>query len=376
MKRRKTLFPILLIFLISISCKNEPLLDNDLLAGTVRVLDRSIPFPFLLERTGESIHLLNYKNELIDSTSEHREQYEPMDTIKMRDHQFVVIKTSPHLLLFDISDSLRFPYNSSLYSAQFVKTVQSEEIELSAFRQNLEENIFQTEVKSAHMTTPNRDLKVIKTMDFTEDSLQTIHTYYYKNHLVFAEKEVAGIYIFERKGKIFFSKAQEPDTPETLYQISSIKDKSFVLRTFNYNEEIIERLEISKDPPSTEKVRAFDRCMEGQPGEYYHDNLTFSKGNEYLIRKIGKNAPEASGDGYITVHFTINCKGQMGHLGLEQMDREFESTSFHPNLVKHIITQVMDLKDWPEIKPGTFYRDIHSFLMFRIKNGKITDLCP
>ena len=66
----------------------------------------------------------------------------------------------------------------------------------------------------------------------------------------------------------------------------------------------------------------------------------------------------------------------MGHPGLEQMDMEFQSTSFHPDLVEHIITQVMKLTDWPEIKPGRLYEDIHSFLMFRIKNGKITDLCP
>lgn len=376
MKRLKTLFPILLTFLIFISCKDHSELDNDLLVGTIRMLDHNIPYPFLLERTGESIHLINFKNKLIDSTLELKEQYEPMDTIKMRDHQFVVLRTSPHLLLFDIRDSLRFPYKNPLFAAQFVKTEKSKEIELSTFRQNLEENIFKTEVKSAHFTTPNRDLKVIKTMDFSEDSLQTIHTYYYDNHLVYAEKEVAAVYIFERKGKVFFSKVQEPDTPETLYQISWAEDESFVLRNFNYNEEIIDRLKISKGSPNTEKIRAFDRCLEGQPGEYYHDNLTYSKGNEFLIRKIGENAPNASGDGYITVHFTINCKGQMGNPGLEQMDRKFQSTSFHPDLVQHIITQVMDLTDWPEIKPGMLYKDIHSFLMFRIKNGKITDLCP
>ncbi len=161
-----------------------------------------------------------------------------------------------------------------------------------------------------------------------------------------------------------------------MYQISSVDDSSFSLRTFRNNEEIIERLEVSEESHDARKLSAFERCMEGQPGEYYHDNLTYNKGNEYLIREISKNAPKASGDGYITVHFTLNCKGEIGNPGLEQMDIEFQSTSFDADLVQHVISKVMSLKDWPEIKPGIFYKDVHSFLMFRIKNGKIIDLCP
>lgn len=375
MKGINHLFPFLFILLLFLSCKDEPELDNDLLMGTIRVWDHNVPFPFFLDRTEESLQLINYKNELIDSTTSLRE-YVSMDTIKMQDHQFLVLKTSPHLLLFDIKDSLRFPHQNPIHSAQFVKTEKSQDIDFSSVLQNLRENKFQTEVESAHFATPNRDLEVVKTMNFSEDSLQTTYSYYYNNDLIYAEKEKTRVHIFERKGKVFFSKEQDAENPEILFQISGGDDKSIVLRTFNYNEEIIESLEIVEDFSNSKMIHTFDRCLEGQPGEYYHDNLTYTKGNEYLIEKISEAAPKASGDGYITVHFTINCKGQMGHPGLEQMDTEFRSASFDPKLVQHIITQVMDLKDWPEIKSGVFYKDIHSFLMFRIKNGKISDLCP
>lgn len=374
---RKYSFLILLLLLFFTSCNNEePKPDEDLWVGTTRVLDRNIPFPFLFERTEDGLHLIDHKNQIIDSVIQHRSRYEAGDTIKMRDHQFVVVKTLPNLLLFNIKDSLNFPYLHPLYAARFVQAENSETVDLPSFTKKLQANTYSTEVKSVHFATPNRDLKVVKTMKFSETTLQTFYTYYYQNELVYAEKEEVEFHIFERKGKIFLSTNQEPGNPQTLYQITEVDDESFELRTFRDFEEKTERLEISEASENSANCQLFERCMEGQPGEYYHDNLTYLKGNEYLIQKIGQNAPSASGDGYITVHFTINCKGEMGHPGLEQMDREFQSTSFEPALVQHIITQVMHLKDWPEIKPGHFYKDIHSFLMFKVKNGKITDVSP
>lgn len=376
MKGRKYLSPILLLLLIFSSCKNEPKLNGDLWVGTTRVLDHNIPFPFLFEKTDNDLHLIDHNNHIIDSVTDYRNQYAAGDTIKMQDHQFLVIKALPNLFLFDLRDSLSFPYLHPLYAAQFVMAENTEAVDLSAFLKNLRANTYRTEVKSAHFATPNRDLKVLKTLNFSEDSLETLYTYYYGNEPVYTEKEEAEYHIFERKGKIFLSTHQQAGISETLFQISEVDAESFKLRTFRDLEEQTERFEISEATESTQKIRSFERCMEGQPGEYYHDNLTYRKGNEFLIKKIGENAPEASGDGYITVHFTLNCNGEMGHLGLEQMDREFQSTSFDPGLVQHIISEVMALKDWPEIKPGRLYKDIHSFLMFRIKNGKITDLCP
>lgn len=373
---RNYLFPILLFFLIFTSCKNEPKLDADLWVGTVRVLDRNIPFPFLIERSEEGTYLINHKNQVIDSTTKQHDQLEAMDTINMQEHQFAVLRSSPDLLLFDFRDSINFPYRHPVYAAQFVRAENSKSIDISSLLQNLQAHTYQTEVKSAHFATPNRDLKVVKTMKFSQDKLQTSYTYYYQNEPVYAEKEEAEFHIFERRGKIFLSSFQEPDNPQTFYQVSDVDDNSFELRTFRNNDEITERFEISKATESTLKIHLFKRCMSGQPGEYYHDNLTFRKGNEYLIQKLGENAPKASGDGYITVHFTINCMGELGHPGLEQMDREFQPTSFESAFVQHLIKEVMNLKDWPEIKPGNSYKDIHSFLMFRIKNGKIADLCP
>lgn len=376
MKEIRSFALILLVFFNCISCNEESDVDNDLWIGTNRTLDRNIPFPFLLERTEQKLRLIDHNNKVIDSSTKIGNHHKPMDTIKMNNHEFLVLRSSPDLLLFDLEDSVNFPYKNPTHAAQFVKAEKSRRIDFTSFQTKLLENTFQTEVQSAHFATPNRDLRVVKTMHFSENILKTTYTYFYDNNQIYAEAKEAGFQIFERKGKVFLSTNEEPDKPQVLYQVSGLDDSSFTLRSFRNNEQETERFEISNIEMNTTNIHSFDRCMEGQPGEYYHDNLTYNKGNEFLIRKIAENAPKASGDGYITVHFTLNCKGEMGNPGLEQMDREFQSTSFNPALVQHILAQVMNLKDWPEIKPGYFYKDIHSFLMFRINNGSITDLCP
>lgn len=376
MKGRKLLLPIFLLFLIFTSCKNEPDYDEDLLVGTVRVMDWNIPFPFLLERNNDRFLLIDHQNKIIDSSGTSKMELLAGNSIEMKDHSFLVMNSKRGPWLFDTRDSLNFHYKHPLYAAQIEKAEVTDEIDLTTFMQKLQKTSYQTEVTSAHFATPNRDLTITKMLKFSEDKLETLHTYYYQKEPIYTEKEVSDFHIFERKGKIFLSEGQDRANAVNLFQVTKVGSESFSLRSFRNMEEEIETYKISEEPEEASKIHLFERCMEGQPGEYYHDNLTYPKGNEFLIRKISKNAPPASGDGYITVHYTINCNGEMGHLGLEQMDREFQTTSFEPALVKHLIQEVMELKDWPEIPAGRFYKDIHSFLMFRIKNGKITDLCP
>jgi hypothetical protein len=59
------------------------------------------------------------------------------------------------------------------------------------------------------------------------------------------------------------------------------------------------------------------------------------------------------------------------------MDVKYQKTNFSFDLVNHIIGHVLQLKNWPMIKSDFLeYKDVHAFLMFKIKNGKIIDLCP
>jgi len=61
------------------------------------------------------------------------------------------------------------------------------------------------------------------------------------------------------------------------------------------------------------------------------------------------------------------------------MNREFKATSFTKEIVNHVINKVSELEDFPATYSQLEwldYKDIHAFLMFKLENGKITDLCP
>ena len=97
------------------------------------------------------------------------------------------------------------------------------------------------------------------------------------------------------------------------------------------------------------------------------------------MNQIQKNAPESGSDnGYITVHFTINCHQNVGRFGLEQMNRKYQPAQFDAELIQYLVNFIAQLDEWEnadKIDSG-MYRDVHAFYMFKIENGKITDICP
>ncbi|HET8838461.1 MAG TPA: hypothetical protein VFM82_05635 [Flavobacteriaceae bacterium] len=340
--------------------------------GTYRTLDRNIPFPFLLDKNKDSIFFIDHKNEVLDKTLADSPAYKTGDTIRMPQHSFNYLKHGFWIVSSNTKDSLAFPFRHEKFIANFKYAKETEDFDVEKVKKQLLQNRYEAEVISA---TPNSDLQLIKTWQFSNDSLQTVFLYY-QDELVHAEQQIKKYHLFERSGKLFFSENELPENPQVLYQIIDFDTDSFTVQYYRNNEKILEDYKMTEKGNLPMEIPFYTRCLEGQAGQYYHDDITYKKGNEYLLRKISENAPLAQGNGYITVHFVLNCEGKLGRIGLEQMDRNYKATSFASGLVKHIISKVSQLKDWPEVKSGYAYKDVHAFLMFKIENGKITDLCP
>lgn len=357
-----------------LSCKKDSKIGPALLVGTYRVLDQNIPFPFLLEIKNDTLFLIDHKNRIIDHSGKVEGLMRAGDTLQMKEHSFFVVSDGNSPLLFDLKDSLNFPYPHYTAGARFRPARGEINVTAEEVKEKLIGKVFEAEIVSA---TPNRDLKIRRTCRFTKDSLTSVYSYFYQDQLMYREQQVRGFHLFERQGNLFFSENESPEDPQMLYQITNIGEgSSFKIRYYRNGDEIEEFYNRKDSHVLSKGTPQFSKCLDGQPGEYYHDNITYTKGNEYLLKKISSAAPRAEGDGYITVHFTINCHGEVGRLGLEQMDRKYRSTTFDPALVKHLISEVTALTDWPEIPPGYFYKDVHAFLMFKISDGKITDLIP
>ena len=187
---------------------------------------------------------------------------------------------------------------------------------------------------------------------------------------------------------MFISFYKSNENPYSIYQINKLVDGEIKLRDFSsrkQKEKLISLKQENLKDVTFEKLLSnsnnFENCFEGYEGEYYFGDrdVTFRKGNDYLVSYVNKGAPEFSEkeDGYIVIHFNINCNKLVGDFGLIQMTKDYKKARFSKDLVKYLTTKVATLRDWSDIKKTWVkYKDVHAFLMFKIEEGKITDLCP
>ncbi|RYY57384.1 MAG: hypothetical protein EOO09_02700 [Chitinophagaceae bacterium] len=114
---------------------------------------------------------------------------------------------------------------------------------------------------------------------------------------------------------------------------------------------------------------------------YYSVNGKYPMSSANLLaetnRFLGTVQP-AKGSGYITLRFTINCRGKMEN-GIEvlQVDSNYAKTSFDKSLVDKLQLFLRTLDKW---NVGTFENGTplayRGFLSFKINDGKVVNIIP
>lgn len=357
--------------------------DQKLWIGTYRAKDLSIPYPFYLEANTSKYLLRNHLGLIVDSSATNP-PLQTQVTLMMQDHVFEIMhQDHSRLHLYDLRDTTHFPIREGhtiwKYRAKFVPAIKTTKLDIAHVFNVLNQRSFSCTVKAEN---PNEHLFVKKYLEFDRDQMTTRLDYSYQNELLYSEYQIQTIKLYAIGDKVFFSCQESKNNVQPIFQILKADAKKLVLRYFWDDEENIDTLVLTTVPPSISKP--YSNCFDGHVGEYYHntDDVTYTYGNDFLIQDVGKHAPKNLGsDGYIIVHFNVNCKSQMGRPGLIMMDKKYQSQNFSVPLVKHILQKVMSLKEWPssvsdQNHPLYPYKDVHSFLMFKIENGNITDLCP
>ncbi|MEO8933492.1 MAG: hypothetical protein ABI295_04225, partial [Xanthomarina sp.] len=225
-----------------------------------------------------------------------------------------------------------------------------------------------------------------KVFHFKTDSLDIITNYYYQGLKTVSEYDTKAYSVFEIDSLYFLSFQKEDDNPQPIYQIIAHDAEKIELKDFSSR--IVKNIRFVRDSMDFENYKDliantayYSNCFDGYQGEYYYgDNVTYNKGNNYLVEYVNRDAPKTdTKSGYIIVHFNVNCQSVVGNFGLIQMDREFKQTAFSKEMVSHILEKVSQLTDFPSSysqKDWLDYKDVHAFLMFKLEKGKIVDLCP
>ena len=125
----------------------------------------------------------------------------------------------------------------------------------------------------------------------------------------------------------------------------------------------------------------FEVCNEKSTQQYYAFSNGFQyKGEKTKIREevhAAYTAPnDATQNGYITIRFMVNCKGQTGRFRVETMDRDFQPFQFKDESAAKLLKIVQSLKDWNiayyEGKPFDYYQ----YFTFKINSGQIEAILP
>jgi hypothetical protein len=119
---------------------------------------------------------------------------------------------------------------------------------------------------------------------------------------------------------------------------------------------------------------------ESQAYQYFND----SNGLQYEGEKIAiintfeseYQVSNKNESGLIRVRFIVNCKGETGRFRILGMDNNFNQKKFNQKTTDELLRITKTLKKW---KPKTINgqaADYYQYLVFRLKEGEITEILP
>lgn len=381
-----------LIFLsitILLGCSDKENNSSEIYLGTFRVADRMIPYPYIIKETKDTLYLFDESGICIDKTTKY--SISEAEEISFKEKRLKILdENDTSLVVFDLQDTVNFRtfkngQPNPRYAAKFQKLATEDQLYLQKIKKEVRIFIWKYDFIEDENSNPNQDLDIEQLINFKNDSVSIITNYYYQGLKTISEYETKAYHIFEIDDIYFLSFQKGIDNPQPIYRITGYDSQKIELVDFSSRD--TKRISFNKDSISIDEFKKqvedtapYSNCYDGYQGEYYYDDVTFNKGNEFIASYVNDNLPKNEmKSGYIIVHFNINCFGNMGDFGLIQMNRDYKETSFSKEIVSHIINRVSELKDFPASESQIEWlnhKDVHAFLMFKLDHGKITDVCP
>ncbi|ADR21154.1 hypothetical protein MATR_12170 [Marivirga tractuosa] len=374
---------------ILLGCSDKENNSSEIYLGTYRVADRMIPYPYLIKQKKDTLFLFDESGICIDKTTKH--SINEAEEISFNEKHFKILdRNDTSLVVFDLQDTVNFRtfkngQPNPRYAAKFQKLASANKLDLQEIRKELRNAIWKYDVIEDENSNPNQDLDIEQLINFRNDSVSIITNYYYQGLKTISEYEAKAYHIFEIDDIYFLSFQKGIDNPQPIYRITGCNSQKIELVDFSSRD--TKSISFNKDSISidefmlqVENTPPYSNCYDGYQGEYYYDDVTFSKGNEFIASYVNDNLPKNEiKSGYIIIQFNINCFGNIGDFGLIQMNRKYEKAFFSKEIVSHIINRVSKLSDFPPSESQIEWlnhKDVHAFLMFKLDHGKITDVCP
>jgi hypothetical protein len=117
--------------------------------------------------------------------------------------------------------------------------------------------------------------------------------------------------------------------------------------------------------------------FEANDSNYDGDKIKIEK--EFKEKYKSQNVKKESG--LIRVRFIVNCKGETDRFRVNGMDENYQEKAFDKSITDQLLQVVKSLKGWmpknfTSKTNEVFSYDYYQYLIFKIKDGQITEILP
>ncbi len=128
----------------------------------------------------------------------------------------------------------------------------------------------------------------------------------------------------------------------------------------------------------------FQLCDENNIMQYYSKGTsnipaTYQGEKIAIINHFNENYENSileGQNGYLTIRFIVNCKGESDRFRVQEMDFKYQPKTFNTTIKNQLLTITKSLKGWiPPSNDGKYF-DFYQYLTFRIEEGQIKKIMP
>lgn len=121
-------------------------------------------------------------------------------------------------------------------------------------------------------------------------------------------------------------------------------------------------------------------CNPKQVLQYYNTTSYYKDHKKeianYLLNHFSMQDSFRDQNGFLTIRFIINCKGNTGRFRLLEMDNNYQPIHFKAAFSQHLLQLVKQLGGWQAAVYKEKVYDSYQYITFRIREGKIISISP
>jgi hypothetical protein len=85
---------------------------------------------------------------------------------------------------------------------------------------------------------------------------------------------------------------------------------------------------------------------------------------------------EVRDSGFICIRFMVNCIGVAGRFRVIEFDKSYTPMKFDSRISSQLLKLTQNVKDWEPIRFNGGSYDSYCYFLFKIEDGKLTDVLP